>query len=811
MARAQQELDRDELEMATEGLERAGGDPQAQIKRLKAIHDAALKDIRPIASSAAADASATTSPGESLVARLRAWNALRDKRAQIAQAEQDAKDRVQRQTKRRATIAQRIQEAEHAREAAKRSAAGFAQRAAGLSEASKEEAWATVQTLKQFTDDQRRVTVTTIGRRIQDQEALSQVYAQWCALGDGNARAALHRLLWGLLSIAVVLLATFLAARLVDRLYEGVAREQLRAGTLRTVVKFAVQVVGALLILFIVIGVPGQATTILGLAGAGLTVAMKDFIVAFFGWFVLMSKNGIRVGDWVEIEGVGGEVAEIGLFHTVLLETGAWIDAGHPTGRRVSFVNSFAIEGHYFNFSSSGQWMWDQLRLLVPAGQDPYPVLDGVQKLVERETATNAKLAEQEWRSREASFACGSAASAFPDWTREDRAPRLQRFLAACEAFLQRHERLSSPMHEVMNETPRERVLPVIEPPTFGEEVANGGGGWLDHVPPAPRRDATNPPSLRSPPSPRRRPFAAWAVILALGVTVRLLTWNQVFTPQGRADRGSGLDRSARRAERRHGGACRGGRSDRPRCRHDRRRCASRSRDLRCRGGPWCSARPRFVAALCVRHRARTRGPSRDGRAAHRGDTAGIRARAPLGISRSARDASDGRRSGSRDFVLGVARERPVPLVVGASRGGMACSRSGRRGPSTYRGDARNCGVHGSLLPGVLHPRLRTTRRPHELPGHVHLRPFGRALRCGGGGRLPSRRPGKASARTPGPRGRGTRRCGDRMRGPSCSPRRRTAKPSGLCSPLGLGPESNQGHGDFQSGADVAKAAESRG
>src|SRR6266511_398075 len=309
VARAQQELDHDELDMAAEFLERAGGDPQAQIKRLKAIHDAAQKDVRPAISSAAAEAAATTTPAESLVARLRAWNGLRDKRAQIAEAEQDAKDRAQRQTKRRAAIVQRIQEAEQAREAVKRSAAVFAQRAAGLSEASKEKASATVQTLKQFTDDQRRVT--TIGRRIQDQEALSQVYAQWGALGDGNARAALHRLLWGLLSIAVVLLATFLAMRLVDHLYEGVAREQLRAGTFRTVVKFAVQVVGALVILFIVIGVPGQATTILGLAGAGLTVAMKDFIVAFFGWFVLMSKNGIRVGDWVEIEGVGGEVAEI--------------------------------------------------------------------------------------------------------------------------------------------------------------------------------------------------------------------------------------------------------------------------------------------------------------------------------------------------------------------------------------------------------------------------------------------------------------------------------------------------------------------
>ena len=190
-----------------------------------------------------------------------------------------------------------------------------------------------------------------------------------------------------------------MAIRLVDRLFAGVAREKQRAATLRTVVTFGFEVLGALVILFIVIGVPDQATTIVGLAGAGLTVAMKDFIVAFFGWFVLMRKNGIRVGDWVEIEGVGGEVVEIGLFHTVLLETGAWIDAGHPTGRRVSFVNKFAIEGHYFNFSSSGQWMWDDLRLLVPPGQDPYPILDGVQRMVERETAANAKLAEQEWKT----------------------------------------------------------------------------------------------------------------------------------------------------------------------------------------------------------------------------------------------------------------------------------------------------------------------------------------------------------------------------------------------------------------------------
>jgi small-conductance mechanosensitive channel len=136
----------------------------------------------------------------------------------------------------------------------------------------------------------------------------------------------------------------------------------------------------------------------LGLAGAGLTVALKDFIVAFIGWLVLMGKDGIRLGDWVEINGVTGEVVQLGMFHTVLLETGNWTDSGHPTGRRVTFTNSFAIEGHYFNFSTSGQWLWDELQIVLPAGQDPYPIVDAIQKKVVEVTAESARQAEQEWQ-----------------------------------------------------------------------------------------------------------------------------------------------------------------------------------------------------------------------------------------------------------------------------------------------------------------------------------------------------------------------------------------------------------------------------
>jgi len=154
-----------------------------------------------------------------------------------------------------------------------------------------------------------------------------------------------------------------------------------------------------LLILLVIFGPPGNLGTFVGLATAGLTVALKDFIVGFLGWFVLMRKNGIRLGDWVEINGVTGEVIEIGLFHTVLLETGNWTDSGHPTGRRVTFTNSYAIEGHYFNFSTSGQWLWDELQVVLPTGEDPYPMIDAIQKCVVEATQATAKEAAKELRS----------------------------------------------------------------------------------------------------------------------------------------------------------------------------------------------------------------------------------------------------------------------------------------------------------------------------------------------------------------------------------------------------------------------------
>jgi len=395
VAKAQADLDQDEFDDASELLEQAGGDPQSKLKRLKAEHDASDHNTAQPGSSA--------NPYEQdyqahiMLPVFRAWKALREKQAKLEDARQETTTKVERLSQRHDSSAAEVEHEKENREAARQQAKSFSRTTKSASrEESTSGAQAALTSLKQYSRDQKNLA--DLGRRIQDEKDLSDIYASWIGLVEIRERAAQHHLLEGLLWILVVAVFVYLSHLLIDRLFGNITAENKRIATLRSVVKFAAQVLGAIVIVFIVFGMPSQTTTILGLAGAGLTVAGKDVIMAFFGWFLLMGRNGIRVGDWVEIEGVGGEVIEIGLLKTVLLETGNWTDSGHPTGRRVSFVNSFAIEGHYFNFSTSGQWMWDELQLMIPADKDPYAVVDGLQKLVAKDTEANAHAAEEEWQ-----------------------------------------------------------------------------------------------------------------------------------------------------------------------------------------------------------------------------------------------------------------------------------------------------------------------------------------------------------------------------------------------------------------------------
>jgi small-conductance mechanosensitive channel len=261
---------------------------------------------------------------------------------------------------------------------------------------SKAESAAAVAMTKVLADDQHNLS--SFDKRGSNERELSDLYARWMDLVSARKGIVQKQILLGIAMVLGLLLFLLFFNSWLEKLLEKVKLDHRQGQTLRGVARVALQTLAVLLVLLIVFGPPSQLGTFIGLATAGLTVALKDFVVGFIGWFVLMGKNGIRLGDWVEINGVTGEVAEIGMFHTVLLETGNWTDSGHPTGRRVTFTNGYAIEGHYFNFSTSGQWLWDELLFSVPAGQNPRQLVEEIQKQVLEATQDSATQAEKEWQ-----------------------------------------------------------------------------------------------------------------------------------------------------------------------------------------------------------------------------------------------------------------------------------------------------------------------------------------------------------------------------------------------------------------------------
>ncbi len=436
LVKSQLELEQDEVQEANADLLQAGGNLHQRIQMMQQEHEASM---RAGAAAPAPDASPLRSL-RGLVGQVRRWLALREKRREIAAAERHAADSAAQLAAERQQIASDLatskQSVPHLAARARHSAspgtpattpapakaatAKAAPAAAAMTDAtsavtaaagtgpqptasdapastgSSGAAPSLVSITRQLAAEQRRVTVRD--ERISARRRLANVYSQWDGILAGQERSILHDCLNRAAIVLAALLALLFAESWLEKLLGRAPIDRRQLGTLRSVVGVALQIVGVVLILLVLVGVPGQLGTMLGLAGAGLTVALKDFIVAFVGWFVLMGKNGIRVGDWVEINGVSGEVVQLGMLHTVLLETGNWTDAGHPTGRRVTFTNSFATAGHYFNFSTSGQWLWDELVVMVPYDRDPHAVAEAIQKEVIAATADSTQQAEQEWR-----------------------------------------------------------------------------------------------------------------------------------------------------------------------------------------------------------------------------------------------------------------------------------------------------------------------------------------------------------------------------------------------------------------------------
>ncbi len=114
----------------------------------------------------------------------------------------------------------------------------------------------------------------------------------------------------------------------------------------------------------------GQLGVALGVAGAGIAFALQEVIASAAGWVAISFGGFYRPGDRVQLGGIRGDVIDIGVLRTTLMECGQWVNGDLYNGRIVRIANSFVFKEPVFNYSADFPFLWDEITVPVRYGSD---------------------------------------------------------------------------------------------------------------------------------------------------------------------------------------------------------------------------------------------------------------------------------------------------------------------------------------------------------------------------------------------------------------------------------------------------------
>jgi small-conductance mechanosensitive channel len=111
-------------------------------------------------------------------------------------------------------------------------------------------------------------------------------------------------------------------------------------------------------------------TVALGIAGAGIAFSLQELIASMAGWLAIMFGGFYKTGDRVQLGGIKGDVIDIGVLRTTLMEMGQWVDGDLYNGRIVRVANSFVFKEPVFNYSGDFSYLWDEIKIPVQYGSN---------------------------------------------------------------------------------------------------------------------------------------------------------------------------------------------------------------------------------------------------------------------------------------------------------------------------------------------------------------------------------------------------------------------------------------------------------
>lgn len=143
----------------------------------------------------------------------------------------------------------------------------------------------------------------------------------------------------------------------------------------------------------------GGLTVAFGVTGAGIAFALQEVIASIAGWFAINFNNFFKVGDRVQLGGIKGDVIDIGVLRTTIMEMGDWVKGDLYNGRTVKISNSYVFKDPVFNYSAEYPFLWDEISISVRLESD----LEETENIIKRCAAATLeefeKNSKKEWRN----------------------------------------------------------------------------------------------------------------------------------------------------------------------------------------------------------------------------------------------------------------------------------------------------------------------------------------------------------------------------------------------------------------------------
>ena len=140
-------------------------------------------------------------------------------------------------------------------------------------------------------------------------------------------------------------------------------------------------------------------TVAFGVAGAGVAFALQEVIASIAGWVAISFGNFFSPGDRVQLGGIRGDVIDVGVLRTTLMELGQWVDADLYNGRIVRIANSFVFKEPVFNYSADFPFLWDEITLPIRYGSDWELARRTFRGVVNEVVATYAVESREAWKA----------------------------------------------------------------------------------------------------------------------------------------------------------------------------------------------------------------------------------------------------------------------------------------------------------------------------------------------------------------------------------------------------------------------------